>query len=44
LVDLGGEILEGDCAVAGAEINPETETRAHLIPYELSLGSACCVT
>jgi hypothetical protein len=36
-VAVGGEILKGDCTVAGAQVNSEAETRAHVIGNELSL-------
>ena len=39
-VATAGEILKCDGAVAGAKIDSKAETRAHLIGYELSLGSA----
>ena len=37
-VAVAGEILKGDCTVAGAQVNSKAETRAHVIGDELSLG------
>jgi hypothetical protein len=38
-VAVAGKILKGDCTIAGAQVNSEAETRAHVIGDELSLRS-----
>ena len=38
-VAVAGKILKGDSTIAGAQVNSEAETRAHVIGDELSLRS-----